>query len=276
MQEVTIVAFGDTGSGKSTLGNTFLGFEAFIPHSGCDSQTDKTEACNKQVDGCDITFIDTPGFKDSKGVEDERHFQDMVTYLKFRPFLNALVFVVHFGNARCNGVLLESLKFFAATFKNIYIWANFCLVFTNVRHAFRTKHATLLQTEMEKIRDRFVEAMSAFCPPPKQGDTVSNFCIDSDPDAEMDPDSRADLAKFVHWAKTRTSPISLEHLEIPENDDQDRKCMVKKWQHIETLRWHVRKVPCGQKGDRSLHGMVPCERAGGSRQDRCLSDRTGL
>ena len=65
----SIVVFGNTGSGKSTLSNTLVGIEnAFKESEDVESETMETKGKNGIFDGQPTFIIDTPGIHDASGL----------------------------------------------------------------------------------------------------------------------------------------------------------------------------------------------------------------
>ncbi|PVD24004.1 hypothetical protein C0Q70_17281 [Pomacea canaliculata] len=71
MEELRVVLLGKTGTGKSSLGNTLLGRQAFAPARGVLSGTDTCQWAEATVDGVTLSVTDTPGLCDTHRSADE-------------------------------------------------------------------------------------------------------------------------------------------------------------------------------------------------------------
>ena len=70
-EKICFVLFGETGHGKSTLGNAVLGKELFKANDSLQSVTKEIYGCNGEGRSQDIYIIDTPGINDSEGKDNE-------------------------------------------------------------------------------------------------------------------------------------------------------------------------------------------------------------
>jgi len=94
-----VILYSPTGCGKSTLGNRLCGDTSqlgdkgvFAVGHGITSETDKIKKQIIRNYRHTISIIDQPGVADSRGaLEDEKHANELVTYLRGITFVNAII-----------------------------------------------------------------------------------------------------------------------------------------------------------------------------------------
>ena len=112
---VKFVLFGNTGSGKSTLGNTFLGGEAFKTSDDVHSETKETISMKGYFLNQEVEVYDTPGLQDTEGL-DAKHLCEMAVKIKSDEDIQAFVLVMNFNNPKLD----SSVKRLFQLISNMY------------------------------------------------------------------------------------------------------------------------------------------------------------
>ncbi|CAG8705021.1 3726_t:CDS:1, partial [Racocetra persica] len=130
----TILAIGETGTGKSTFGLKVFDVPA-IPGSGISSVTRISGIYENQL----FIYIDTPGFSDTEGMDDDEVFSDILSlmqeYSTNNKFKIDVILWFCFESRRCNQQLQRGAKFIQKLSdysdlvnKDLNIWKNVLIV----------------------------------------------------------------------------------------------------------------------------------------------------
>jgi GTP-binding protein EngB required for normal cell division len=104
LKSLKLVLIGETGVGKSQLGNFILKSQnCFKVGHSMDSETTKIKEAKSNIEGCDITIVDTPGFgdtRDNNSTIDDQNINNIVSYFKKKNNIDGILFVDSYSNPR--------------------------------------------------------------------------------------------------------------------------------------------------------------------------------
>ena len=98
-KELKVVLIGETGMGKSQLGNFILQSEFFKVGNGKISETEIISEGNTYLDGMSVTIVDTPGLNDTDS-KDEEIMDKIVKKFKDDNSIDGIILVYSFRNMR--------------------------------------------------------------------------------------------------------------------------------------------------------------------------------
>lgn len=131
-----LLLVGETGTGKSSLGNFIVGEEVFEVSDDADACTKNTIRKISKLDP-QISVLDTPGLQDSKG-RDKVHYDQMVKIINEMKHLHLIVIVLNFTNPRFTLSIQYMIKFLCNLFPKNFA-KHVAIVFTHYDHDYQMK-----------------------------------------------------------------------------------------------------------------------------------------
>ena len=148
-----IVLIGETGNGKSSLGNFILGSSEFEVSDDFNSCTKDTIQKISKIDP-EIGVVDTPGLQDSNG-EDKQNYDKMLKIFEDVKNLHFIVVVLNFSNPRLTSSIQFMLKFLCNVFpKNFSLHVG--IVFTHYEHSYQLKVYKKKNKDPQESFDKYI------------------------------------------------------------------------------------------------------------------------
>ena len=212
---VNILLFGETGNGKSSLGNHLLGDDVFKVSNDVKAETKITFGRQGKGASSDLFVIDTPGLQDTEGA-DKEHMIQLVKYVKDHKELNAIIVVFNYQQVRFPYNIQTMLKLFCNIFPMKAVGKHIGLVFTNsfTKRGVLTNEQKLTKSSkvLPEFRRVIKEASGSDLP-----DNIPTAFVDMDPEEGIDENGKTDLERLKTWASFLPN-LNVEEMKVPEPD----------------------------------------------------------
>ena len=208
-----ILLFGETGNGKSSLGNILLGNNVFKVSADVKSETKVTFGREGIGDSKDLFVIYTPGLQDPQGADRARMIQ-LIQYVKEHKELNAIVVVFNYQQVRFPYNIQTMLKLFCNIFPMKDVGKHIALVFTNAftRRGFLANKQKMEKTSkiLPEFKRVIKEASGTELP-----NNIPTAFVDMDPEEGIDENGKIDLERLKAWANFLPN-LNVEEFKDPE------------------------------------------------------------
>ena len=195
-----ILLIGETGTGKSSLGNFLLGEDIFKVSDDPLSGTKKITGKQNEIDN--IFVIDTPGYQDSDG-DDRKNFKDILEYFCKKKKLELLLMTLNYKSPRIPFTIINLIKFLCHAFPK-KLCNHIGFVFTHYDDEYEKKTCKTKDSKENKKKKYISKIMEIISEETKEelflGPPV--FFVDS---YIRDSNSKEELNRLIYFTKSLNS-----------------------------------------------------------------------
>lgn len=227
INKVAIMAIGETGAGKSQLGNAFLQMENSFPTNNNFINCAKAYMKHNTIDGITRYFIDTQGV-DSNDEFEKEYSQELISFLKNLEFgINAFFIVINAQNPRFNNEIQKKIKLLYDFYKEPKFLQQIGIIFTKCYPGHFEKE--MLET---KYREEVLNYINNFPANDSINPQLPSFFVDSIA-WDTDMSTKYEFVKILDFAQKNT-PLSAKKIKkIDEGIDgkepkiiEEKKCEI--------------------------------------------------
>ena len=153
-----VILLGDTGVGKSSLGNYIIGKDVFKHKATASRVTSEIEGkISEREKYKDIYVIDTPGFQDTN-FEDEKFLEELRTkFRKENAGIRAIFILINFNEPRFAPIIKKQIHLYCLLFMIQDFWEHVAIVFTKAYYHFPKEKFDDMKKELESDNGIIIE-----------------------------------------------------------------------------------------------------------------------
>ncbi|EDR28942.1 hypothetical protein, conserved [Entamoeba dispar SAW760] len=208
LKQTTLLLIGETGVGKSSLGNFILKDNVFNVSSKPKSETKNTIGYYGEDDKSDVFVIDTPSLNDSDGFDNEG-IQNIIECVK-NTRLQGIVLTMDFRINRFSTNLRDIVKIISDVFQFKDFWKHICIVWTkcyNYTPKNKLEKDKILKNEIKEEMIKFIKQTNKINEnidiEKTNKDFIPMYFVDSQPDEDYYDNTRSEeeIEKLIKWAR---------------------------------------------------------------------------
>jgi len=197
----SIVLFGETGVGKSTLGNTLLSAKVFSESDGVNAYTQETVAHNGRFLSQAVRVTDTPGLGEASVDADPEHLRGMANKITPDGSVQAIGIVVDFLHPRFEQKEKELFDLIIKMFPDSPWYEHVAIVWTHF-YPFLPQEMKDKRARRERdVKKKLVQFFGSEVPAEKL-EKIPQFFLDSIDARKEGTESHLEAIRLLEWAKS--------------------------------------------------------------------------
>ena len=252
---IGLVAFGEVGTGKSTLCNTLIGSNgtAFVESEKTESQTLETIGKEGKYGNQDTFLVDTPGTEDADR-NDAAHLVQMARYIKGNNLIRGFLLTINMTCPRLEDRERRLFELISSMYPGSPWYKHIAVVWTNCYPEIKSK-VEKWKSERKEGFIRFLDKYFKKEVTKEQAKSIPHYFIDSIEARKNSSSSYIELCHLLAWAgQLKTIKEELPEIKVklgkPKRETRDRLEYGSTW--TDTWKGH-RPFPFGH---RKRHGRT--------------------
>ncbi|GAT99654.1 AIG1 family protein [Entamoeba histolytica] len=198
-KQTKLLLIGESGNGKSSLGNFILQKNVFEVSGSTKPVTKEVVKCFGKGDRSDVVVIDTPGFNGTDNFDNE-HIQNIVNCVRVEG-LQGIILTINFHNHRFTDNIKQVIEIINDVFPIKDIWKHVCIVWTECENSLPQKQIEKGKIEKEQYKENIISFINQINKTDKEFD-IPMYFVDSQPDEDYDNRrSEIEIERLIEWGR---------------------------------------------------------------------------
>ena len=254
---IGLVAFGEVGTGKSTLCNTLIGSNgtAFVESEKAESQTLETIGKEGRYGNQPTFLVDTPGLGDAER-NDAAHLVQMARYIKENELIRGFIMTINVHCPRLGDRERRLFELISCMYPGSPWFKHIAVVWTRCY--------SLLNNQIEKWKPERKEGFVRFIDKyfykeitTSQANSIPQYFIDSIEARDDNSSSYNELCHLLAWAgQLKTIKEELPEIKVKVGETKIEKRERLEYGTTRTETWRSGHRRYGLFGPKSEHGRT--------------------
>ncbi|BFU23991.1 AIG1 family protein putative [Entamoeba histolytica] len=252
-KQTKFLLIGETGTGKSSLGNFILKNDVFTVSDSTISETRDVVGENGKGDRKDLIVIDTPSLQESKEFN-ENFLNGIVDIVKEQGGINGIVIVLNYNTNRISNNIKIMIQIMSKIFPSHDFLKHICIVWNKCYYSISDRQLT---NQKEIKRNEFLPELlrlTEIFTGAEENIDIPMYYVDSQPDEERDNiRSEEEIERLIKWGR-RITPINIDTSNLEKAPvievKEETESMGNTGKYIKTqFKWMRREIGIGNNGE---------------------------